>query len=352
MTGDAPRPARAVISYQHAADLVRQRTGVVIPVYLSPRVDRAAGEALLWDTASAFCAQVGDPRRVCLSVDGSAYGADVAEQAAAALGATLCVWPDNRGKLQAARAGVRCLLERGELDYVAIADQDGDHFANELVNFARAAEATATQTGAGRVLVLGQRRSRYRPMGLLRGDLEELTDRVLLDALRYHAAVQGRPLPLAYAALAGDVLDFHSGYKLFDRVTASDVFLGEPHQAGVSDDCYWRHACEAVMTVEALLAGAVLSVVTRSTFNEQPISTFGLYDRQELTADMIIWPCKRLGAPAAFVRQWLCDHIPRLLLTTLAPEGEQELQQVRRLVLTAFGEDADALPPLPRPLFV
>jgi hypothetical protein len=67
---------------------------------------------------------------------------------------------------------------------------------------------------------------------------------------------------------------------------------------------------------------------------------------------MIIWPCKRLGIPVAFVRQWLCDHIPHLLLETFVPAGQGELEQVRRLVLAAFDDDLEHLPPLARPLFV
>ena len=90
------------------------------------------------------------------------------------------------------------------------------------------------------------------------------------------------------------------------------------------------------MTVEALQSGAILVLVNRSTFNEQPISTFGLLDRERMVADKIVWPCKRLGVPACFVDQWLGNHMPRLLLTTLAPQGKEELQQIRKLVLEEF----------------
>jgi hypothetical protein len=341
-----------VIPYCQAFALLRQHTGVAIPIYVPPGLDRATAKALLWDTVSAFHQQVEDPAHVCLSVDGEPFGADIAAHIARKLGVQLCVAQTNRGKLHGARIGVRRLLDQPELQYVAVVDQDGDHFANELINMVRAAESIRLQVSSDRVLILGQRTSRHRPMGLLRGELEELADRVLLDALRYHAAVTDRPLSLAFASTAVDVPDFHSGYKLFSRPTASAVFLGEPQLVGVSPDCYWRHACEAVMTVEALLSGAQLGVVARSTFNQQPVSTFGLYDRQQLTADMIIWPCKRLGVPVAFVRQWLCDHIPYLLLETLVPTGREELAQVRHLVLADFGDNAECLPPLARPLFV
>jgi hypothetical protein len=95
------------------------------------------------------------------------------------------------------------------------------------------------------------------------------------------------------------------------------------------------------MVVEALEDGAYLGVVNRSTFNEQPITTFGLYNRIQLMADKIIWPCKRLNIPLPFVKQWMANHIPRLVLGTLAPEGRNELEAIRRLVLEAFGEDGE-----------
>ena len=168
---------------------------------------------------------------------------------------------------------------------------------------------------------------------------QELADRVLLDALAYRAAITGRPLRMEYANTLDEFPDFHSGYKLFSRATAREVFLEKPQTAGVSETCYYRHACEAVMIVEALEQGAYLGVVNRSTLNEQPISTFGLYNREQLVADKMIWPCKRLEIPGNFVRQWLDNHLPRLLLNTLAPDGKTELAAIRKLVLEAFGED-------------
>ena len=91
------------------------------------------------------------------------------------------------------------------------------------------------------------------------------------------------------------------------------------------------------MSVEAIRSGARLLVVARSAMNEQPVSSFGLMERTRLVADKIVWPCRRLGAPAEFVDQWLRNHIPRLLLPTLVPQGQEELIQIRRLVLEELG---------------
>lgn len=333
-------------------DILQRSTGVVIPVYLSDKIDTELAERLLRDNVAAYCAQTRFPQNVCLSVDGTQYGGETARQIALQFGASVVVLPQNRGKLWAATQGVRKLLENPHLGYIAIVDQDGDHFANELLNFVRVAEHIVRYVGHNRVLVLGQRSSRHRPMGFLRGELEELADRVLLDALYYHAAVIGVPLRLEYAASLAEYPDFHSGYKLFSSQTARDVFLSEPNMAGVSDVCFYRHAVEAVMTVEALQNDAYLGVVNRSTTNEQPVSTFGTFDAGRLMADTIIWPCKRFSVPLEFVRQWLDNHIPRLLLNTISPEGKQELLRLRQLVLDAYGGKVDEDQAPLQPLFV
>ena len=176
-----------------------------------------------------------------------------------------------------------------------------------------------------------------RPLGFLRGELEELADRLLLDALRYDAAVSGKPLRMQFTATLDEFPDFHSGFKLFTRSAAEKVFLSKPERAGVSEEGYYRHAVEAVLAVEAILAGACIGSVNRSTLDEQPVSAFGLLDRRQMVADKIIWPCKRLRIPARFVAQWMTNHLPRLTLGSYLPEGRGELLAIRRLVLKAFG---------------
>lgn len=320
-------------SISQIVGLERRHTGIVIPVYLPPALDVRRGQELLRETVSAYLEHVADPKSICLSVDGEQYGADRAAEVAGAAGASLVVAPVNRGKLQAARIGAARLLENPDLRYLAVIDQDGDHFSNELRNFVWAAEHIGRHRGDDRVMVLGRRISRHYPMGFLRGELEELADRVLLDALSYHAVVSGEPLKLEYAATFDEFPDFHSGYKLFSRGVAEAVFRCEPDLSGATEDGYYRHGCESVMTVEAALAGAYLGVVNRSTLYEQPITTFGLMKLDRLVADKMIWPCRRLGVPARFVAQWLDNYTPRLLLNTLAPQGKDELARIKRLVL-------------------
>jgi len=327
-------------SSHHAGIIMRQKTGVVIPVYVPNGIDTGHAEALLRDTVALFCEQLDDHAAICLSVDGEHYGYGIAQSIADDYGVSTCVSPTNRGKLHAVTSGMRCLLEKANPSYIAVVDQDGDHFGNELLNFIRLAEHISSQTGTDRTFILGRRISRHRPMGFLRGEIEELADRMLLDVLHYNAAVTGSPLRLEYATMLDEFPDFHSGYKLFSASIAEGICSVEPKLCSVSEECYYRHAVEAVLSVEALQHGAIMGVVNRSTFNEQPISTFGMLNLVQLAADKIIWPCKRLNITLPFVEQWLANHMPRLLLNTLAPEGKAELNEIRKTVLVAFGEES------------
>lgn len=325
------------IAIEHAIATLEHATAVVIPVYFHPGTEIAQGLSILRPTVQMFARELADPSAICLSVDGPGPALQIAEVVAAETGAGVLYHAPNRGKLAAVRNGMLALLPSTRFRYFATVDQDGDHFGNDLLNLVRAAEHTATQSLSDRVLVLGGRQSRHRPLGFLRGEQEALTNAMLLDALTYHAAVQARPLVWQFVHTDDGLPDFHSGYKLFSRATAEAVFTPLPNLAGGTEEACYRHACEAVMTVEALLHGATLAEVTRHTFDEQPISLFASLNRSRLAADMILWPCKRLGVPAHFVAQWLTNHLPRLLLGTLTPQGRDELLAIRDLVLAAYG---------------
>ena len=71
-----------------------------------------------------------------------------------------------------------------------------------------------------------------------------------------------------------------------------------------------------------------------------------------LAADMIIWPCKRLNVPGPFVAQWLTNHLPRLLLGTLVPQGRAELLAIRDHVLRAFDQPVEMGEEIVRPRFI
>ena len=327
-----------------ALQALQEATAIVIPVYFQPDSDPDFGDTLLGETVHAFVREVADPQAICLSVDGSPVGATVAARVAARYGVRVVNGAQNQGKFGAAHQGAQAMLQDNRWHYVALIDQDGDHFANDLLTLVRAANHVMTTVATDKVLVLGSRLSRHRPLGFLRGEQEELANRLLLDALTYHAAVTNQPLRWQFANGLDDLPDFHSGYKLLTRASAEAVFSHRPQLAGCSDRAYYRHAVEAVITVEALLDGALFATVSRRTYDEQPISIFASLNRAQLAADMIIWPCKRLGVPGHFVEQWLTNHLHRLLLGALVPHGRSELLAIRDLVLQAFDRPLPTTP--------
>ena len=337
----------------HAFHALQEQAAIVIPVYFPSEADAKTGEPFLRDLLFLLCQSLKNPAMICLSVDGRRCGEEAADRLVREFGASLCVSPANRGKLSGVAHGMRFLLERYPFEYIAVMDQDGDHFANDLLNFIRAAEHIAAHARAKNIMLTGRRVSRHHSMGLLRGEIEELCDRMLLDALHYRAVIAQRPLRLECVNCLEEFPDFHSGYHLFSRAAAEAVFLAPPEFMGLSDTRYYRHACDAVMVVEAIERGAYFGVVNRSGFFEQPLSTFGRLNRVELATDMIVWPCRRLGVPLPFVAQWLANHIPRLRLRTLAPQGKDELEAIRQAVLREFAQDPQRqIEPIFEPLFL
>ena len=342
----------------HAIAALEAATGVVIPVYLPPTVQPAAARTILGSTVQMFVREVKEPARICLCVDGPDAGVAIVQEIAAHFGVQMRVGTHNLGKFGALQLGMQTLLADKRIKWLAAVDQDGDHFGNDLLNLVRAAEhvvaTSAMPPEDARVMVLGNRASRHRPLGFLRAEQEVLSNLMLLDALTYAAAVSGTPLHLEYLTTTDPLPDFHSGYKLFSRATAHAVFAQDPPLLGLSESAAYRHACEAVMTVEAHRNGAIMAAVNRRTFDEQPISHFANYNRAALAADMILWPCKRLDVPGHFVAQWLANHLPTLRLGTLAPQGQDELLAIRQLVLQDYNLDPATTQPAPftRPRFV
>lgn len=337
-----------------AIHTLETQTGIVIPVYLAGTQDQTLASAILGSTVQMFVREIRNPQHICLCVDGPEAGAEIATAVAAHYGTRVVIGERNRGKFGAVQQGMQTLLADDGLQWFAAIDQDGDHFGSDLLNFVRAAHHVVAHTHDPRVLVIGNRTSPHRSLGFLRAEQEALSNLMLMDALAYAAVRDNQPLRLEYLTTTDALPDFHTGYKYFSRTTAQAVFAANPALMDLGEHAAYRHACEAVMTVEAHLSGATLAAVNRRSFDEQPISLFANYNRARLAADMILWPCKRLDIPAHFVAQWLANHLPKLLLSTLAPQGQDELLAIRELVLHGYSlAPATTKPaPLARPRFV
>ena len=86
----------SVLAYDasSALSVTRERTGVVIPVYLPTGrqgIDAEQGKVLVRETAQTYCAQVDDPSAICLSIDGEPFGAKVAQRLARERGVSVHV---------------------------------------------------------------------------------------------------------------------------------------------------------------------------------------------------------------------------------------------------------------------
>jgi len=216
-----------------AVHILEQATAIVIPVYFHSETDPEFAHTLLAETVQLFVREVADPAAICLSVDGSTVGDRVAARIVAATGVQVVNGARNQGKLGAARTGAQAMLHDPRWRYVAMIDQDGDHFANDLLNLVRAAEHVMATLATDKVLVLGGRLSRHRPLGFLRGEQEDLANRLLLDALVYHATITSQPLRWQFTGM-DELPDFHSGYKLFTRASAEAVFASAPQLEAVA----------------------------------------------------------------------------------------------------------------------
>jgi glycosyltransferase involved in cell wall biosynthesis len=91
--------------------------------------------------------------------DGSS---DATPERAREAGAEVIVHPENRGKGEAIKTGLRHWLDR-QSDFVIILDADGQHRPEEIERFVAAAESAA-----GPKLVVGNRMNDMRSMPLLR----------------------------------------------------------------------------------------------------------------------------------------------------------------------------------------
>ncbi len=344
--------------YATIADL-HPRLGMVIPVWYNPSEPDAAASELLRLTL-ADCARFLPLENVVLVVDGSPRVAALARAERDRLHAVegsapvLLIEEENRGKEHAVTQGMQWLLqERPTVDLLAVRDADADHFINDLPNLARAALHIVAETDNARALVIGRRISLHRPMGWLRGELEQLQNWVLLDALRYHLAQRGRVLDLRFCAGSGTVPDFNSGYKLYTRAAAAAIFADPGAEMRcLGPDEFWRCGAETISVVHGVLSGATLGEVGRLTFDGQPTSTFaaGAAARVRWYGGVIAWIFSRLDVPFAAAQAILDNHVVASAMTTLEPAAE-ELRAVREAALqrlAAYRGEAYASTPLAR----
>ncbi len=340
-------------------DALGRETAVIVPVYFSARPSDAMVERLLRITfmdlhhylplPQVWAVVDGDRRSAALlprvaqgllEQEGSTHGAQ---------GIQVLVLPENRGKLGAMAEGMRAILrQQPHVRWLAVMDNDADHMAAVLPYLVRAAAFLADVYGHERVLAIGARASRVRPMGWIRGELELLLDQLTLEALRYALARQGRALDLSQC-LPQATPDLSSGYKVYGRALARQLFAeAEPVYATLSPCDYYRYGPETVTVVETILAGGVLGEVPRPTWDGQPASSFGEFGVVEMYGELLTWVWARLEIPLSAAAQ-MFDNLQRTLHLATAPEGAELMRRLRVHALAGLAPYCEESPPAERP---
>jgi hypothetical protein len=350
--------------------------GMVVPVWFSRKTPASFAEELLTLTLDNFEEYV-RPENVFLVVDGDERSLKIARrvQKALAKGAEsfqLLYLEENKGKHYAVTEGILHLMasERrgrgrvGELAavtpspeapdlirgrrspladgirYFVVRDCDADHFICDLPNLVRSAHNISVQEKTDRVLVIGRRIDRHRPLGFRRGQMEELCNRILLDAMNYRLARRSEVLNSQHYSPYGDVPDFKSGYKLYSRAVARIAFTRNPRFLCLEPKDYWRHGAEPIPIVEAVMAGAVIGEMNRTTFDVQPTTTFTESSAVDMHVKTLAWAFCRLGIHGKCAEQMFNNHIPRLLLASDA-SGREQLDAIKRETLTFYANYLD-----------
>ena len=329
--------------------------GMVIPTYFSAKPSDDMVRHLLQVTLGD-CHCYAPLESIWVVVDGDPRTARLVEELRERV---LCdhgsafntiVLPENRGKLWAVKEGVAALLEaRPQVEFVVIRDGDGDHAISDMPGLVRTAIHLAEDQGDSRVILIGSRRSRHRPMGWVRGELEGLLDQVTLYALAYSLARQGRALDLSRCLAGNSVSDLNSGYKVYGRQIAKLLFVEhQPHLTCLNAHDYWHYGPETVTIVEAILAGAVIGETQRLTWDGQPTTSFGEFDHVSLYGELLSWVYCRLELPLGVAATFYDNSVAGMALGTTS-QGREVLATLRQYALDKVQAYREEKGPLPRP---
>ena len=340
---------RQTLYPRHAS--MRGRVGVVIPVWLAPDTAPEQAERLLETTLadSPACLR---PDDVVVVSDGSPVAAAAARAVRDRLGREwgspfdLLELPENGGKGAALGAGIRRLLdtrERAPLDWIAARDADGDHFLDDLPHLFRAGEQLAEECPGQPACVIGRRASLHAPMGWVRGEYELFLNEVLVDAVAFALAREGRVWDTRY--LVDRAPDLQSGYKLYSRAAAELSLRALEAEAAAHPELnVLRTGMEIVPFVSLALGGGIFAEVERKTFFDQPVTSYGSVDFSRFYGSKLAWALRRCGVPPAAAALMMDGVLARRPLYC-DPQGRESLLRTRRLVLESLEAGTAEGPP-------
>lgn len=308
--------------------------GMVVPVWYPADAAPELVDTLLrrtLDGAELHCR----PEQVVLVLDGQERWQEAVRHEAHRRGFRYDYLPRNLGKGRAVAAGIRRLEGAGPA-YIVTRDSDGDHLIHDMPPLLHLAEQMAQETGNPLLIVSGGRGDRTRPLGLERAEYEDVTDRVLWEALQYHAARAGRHLSGAYFAAYGDWPDLQSGYKVYSAAAAALAADVLESSDGASGDTLSRCGVETLPAVAILGQGGEVGVMARRTYQEQPVSGYRDVDSRRMYGEPLLWALRRLQLPLEAAAAMLDDALLRSRLLFDAPRRAKALA-VRSLVLDGLG---------------
>ncbi|MFZ0430386.1 MAG: glycosyltransferase [Acidobacteriota bacterium] len=279
----------------------RDLSAVVIPVHFAPSVPegqvREILESLLGE-AAVYCR----PEHLLTVVD---RGTAAERVLAGFPGLRIHRLERNKGKAGAVAAGLSDLLATSDARYLVTRDCDGDHAQEDLPRLISLAAFVEGVTGCPVVSVMGARPSLEKPMGWLRDQWERLTNSVLLDALDYALARQGRVLDRRF--WSGAAPDIQSGYRVYSRPAAART--AESLESLPDDPDVWTFACEFVPFADLVMAGGVFAQLQRLTQVEQPVTSYGGVDLPRVYGRLLAFVGDRLEIPREILRQCFDNHL-------------------------------------------
>jgi hypothetical protein len=236
--------------------------GMVIPVWYPAEAAPELVATLLASTLDGVD-QYCSPEHVVLVLDGQACWEEAVRTEAVIRGHPYHALPTNQGKGAAVAVGI-AVLEAADLRFIVTRDGDGAHLISDLPALLELAELMTAETGNSFLFVAGGRRDRVHALGFARAEYEHVTDRVLWQALQYHAAREGRMLRGTYFAPHDDWPDLQSGYKVYSAAAArlAAQVLRAAGQ-GSRDGGLARCGVETLPAVVILSRGGQIGQVTR-----------------------------------------------------------------------------------------
>ncbi len=308
-------------------DQIRDLVAVVVPVHFDPSVPENQIYNILepvFRDQALFCR----PERSLVVVDRNTAAERVLSSSpnASFSGLPIHVLPKNRAKAGAVAAGLAGVMENSDFQFVITRDCDGDHAAEDIPRLVSMGFDIQEQVENELISVIGARQSLEKPMGWVREQWERLTNRILLDLVRFSLAQAGAVADERF--WGGQDPDLQSGYRLYSRKAAEQAV--RCLEALPEDRTVWTFSCEYVPFAELMIRGGIFGQVRRLTLVEQPVTSYGSVDLAEAYGRLMVYVGNNYGIPTSVLLQSFDNAVSSLSL--FFTDRREELLRCRRLI--------------------